>query len=101
MKKIVIFVPIIFLILATTITKNSTKKLDKNIFKIKENLRLLEYKYELVLLDYNYLTSPKKLMEYQQLYFDNQLVEKNIKKLKLIEIENSNIFINNIYEMND
>lgn len=101
MKKIVIFAPIIFLILATTITKNSTKKLDKNIFKIKENLRLLEYKYELVLLDYNYLTSPKKLMEYQQLYFDNQLVEKNIKKLKLIEIENSNIFINNIYEMND
>ena len=93
--------PIIFLIFATTITKNSTKKLDKNIFKIKENLRLLEYKYELVLLDYNYLTSPKKLMEYQQLYFDNQLVEKNIKKLKLIEIENSNIFINNIYEMND
>tara|TARA_Y100000816_G_C25982077_1_gene512784 strand:+ start:150 stop:455 length:306 start_codon:yes stop_codon:yes gene_type:complete len=101
MKKIIIFVPIIFLIFATTITKNSTKKLDKNIFKIKENLRLLEYKYELVLLDYNYLTSPKKLMEYQQLYFDNQLVEKNIKKLKLIEIENSNIFINNIYEMND
>ena len=101
MKKIIIFVPIIFLIFATTITKNSTKKLDKNIFKIKENLILLEYKYELVLLDYNYLTSPKKLMEYQQLYFDNQLVEKNIKKLKLIEIENSNIFINNIYEMND
>ena len=101
MKKIIIFVPIIFLIFATTITKNSTKKLDKNIFKIKENLRLLEYKYELVLLDYNYLTSPKKLMEYQQLYFDNQLVEKNIKKLKLIEIENSNIFINNIYEIND
>ena len=79
MKKIIIFVPIIFLIFATTITKNSTKKLDKNIFKIKENLRLLEYKYELVLLDYNYLTSPKKLMEYQQLYFDNQLVEKILK----------------------
>ena len=63
MKKFWFFVPIIFLIVATTITKNSTKHLDKKIFKIKENIRILEEKYELVLLDYNYLTSPKKLME--------------------------------------
>ena len=33
--------PVIFLIIATTITKNSTKKLDKEIFEIKENIRIL------------------------------------------------------------
>ena len=66
MKKFFFIIPIIFLIVATTFTKNSTKKLDKEIFEIKENIRALEDKYELALLDFNYLTSPKKLMEYQQ-----------------------------------
>ena len=37
MKKLFFFVPIIFLILATTLTKNSTKKLDNEIFELKEN----------------------------------------------------------------
>ena len=32
--------------------------------------------YELVLLDYNYLTSPKKLMEYSQKYFEEELEKK-------------------------
>ena len=61
MKKLFFFTPIILLIFATTLTKNSTKKLDKEIFQLKENIRILEDRYELTLLDYNILTSPKKL----------------------------------------
>ena len=86
MKKIFFFIPIIILIIATTITKDSTKKLDKKIFEIKENIRILEDKYELILLDYNILTSPQKLMEYQQLYFEDIFVQKNIKSLNWIKI---------------
>ena len=37
MKKLFFFTPIIVLIFATTLTKNSTKKLDKEIFQLKEN----------------------------------------------------------------
>ena len=81
-KKILIFIPIILLIISTTFTKNSTKQLDKKIFEIQENIRALENKYELVLLDYNYLTSPSKLMEYSQKYFDEELKKKEIKDLK-------------------
>ena len=66
MKKLFFFIPVIFLIIATTVTKNSTKQLDKKIFEIKENLRVLQDKFELEMLEYNYLTSPKKLMEYQK-----------------------------------
>ena len=101
MKKFWFFIPIIFLIVATTITKNSTKDLDKKIFKIKENIRILEEKYELVLLDYNYLTSPKNLMEYQKQYFDNELVQKEIKDLSWIEIKNNQIKISNIENNNE
>ena len=81
MKKLFFFVPIIFLIFATTLTKNSTKKLDKEIFQLKENIRILDDRYELTLLDYSILSSPKKLMKYQQFYFDEKFIQKKIESL--------------------
>ena len=96
MKKLFFFIPVIFLIFATTVTKNSTKKLDKKIFEMNENIRVLKDKYELVLLEYNYLTSPKKLMEYQKKYFDNELLESNIQSLNWAEIQNNEIKIKKI-----
>ena len=96
MKKLLFFIPVIFLIFATTLTKNSTKQLDKKIFELKEDLRVLKDKYELVLLEYNYLTSPKKLMEYQKKYFDNELLEADIENLNWIEIRNKEVSINKI-----
>ena len=85
MKKLFFFTPVIFLIIATTLTKNSTKKLDNEIFQLKENIRILEDRYELTLLDYSILTSPKKLMEYQQFYFDDKFIQKKIENLSKIE----------------
>ena len=87
-KKILIFIPIILLIISTTFTKNSTKQLDKKIFETLENIRALEDIYELVLLDYNYLTSPNKLMEYSQFYFEEELKKKEISDLKTIIFKN-------------
>ena len=87
-KKIFIFIPILILIIFTSLTKNSTKKLDKKIFETQENIRALNDIYELVLLDYNYLTSPDKLMEYSQIYFENELKKKEIKDLKTLVIKN-------------
>ena len=101
MKKLLFFLPVVFLIVATTITKNSTKKLDKDIFQIKENIRILEDRYELVLLDYNFLTTPKKLIEYQKKYFDNELIENDIKNLNWIKINNNKIEIGKITQNNE
>ena len=101
MKKIILFLPIFLLIIATTITKSSTKNLDKEIFQINENLRALEDKYEFLLLDYNYLTSPKKLMEYSKKYFENDLIQKNIKDLKLFKISGDQIEIKNFYDLDE
>ena len=101
MKKVFFFIPVFFLIFATTITKNSTKKLDKKIFELKENKRVLEEKFELVMLEYNYLTSPKKLMEYQKKYFDSELFEADIQSLNWVDIQNKDIKINKIINNND
>ena len=87
MKKIILLLSILFLLIFTTITKNSTKEIEKQIYDTKENLRVLKNKYEMVLLDFNYLSSPKKLMEYQSKYFEKELNEINIKKVNKITLK--------------
>ena len=93
MKRLFFFIPIVVLVFATTLTKNSTKKLDKEIFLLKENLRILEERYEFTLLDYSILTSPKKLIEYQQYYFENKFIQKKIENLNTIQILRDNLKI--------
>ena len=90
MKKLILLLLIFLLLIFTTVTKNSTKEIEKKIYNTKENLRMLKQKYEMVLLDVNYLSSPEKLMEYQSRYFENELKEidiTNLKKLSLVENE--------------
>ena len=91
MKKIILLLSIIFLLIFTTITKNSTKKIEKQIYDSKENLRLLKKKYEMVLLDFNYLSTPKKLLEYQSRYFENELIQMDITNFKKIILTNNKI----------
>ena len=96
MKKIFLVSAIITLIFATTIIKNSTKNLDRKIFETKENILVLKDKYELLLLDYNYLSSPSKLMEYQNSYFDQDLIEKNIKNFGFIKLKDDELILTEI-----
>ena len=93
MKKIILTFSILFLIVVTTFTKNSTKKLDNQIFNIRENIHVLKDKYELVLLDYNFLTTPKKLLEYQSKYFETDLIPLDITQIKEIKEENNKLVI--------
>ena len=74
-------------------TKNSSKNLEKEIYIIKENINILENKYELVLLEYNFLTSPKKLLEYQNTYFEDDLESLNINSFNEIKKENNRLII--------
>ena len=98
MKRIVLIFSILVLILATTATKRSTKKIDKEIFNLKEDIRFLTDQYELVLLDNNYLSSPKKLLEYQLKFFENELVPVDIQNLNQIEFNNKKVFIKKLVE---
>ena len=101
MKRLFFFIPIIVLIIATTLTKNSTKKLDKEIFQLKENIRILEDRYEFTLLDYSILTSPKKLIEYQQYYFEDKFIQKKIENLNTIQILGDNLKIEAMVNINE
>ena len=98
MKKIIFSILIIVLIFFTSIIKSSTKKIDVKIFDIKEDLRLLNEKYELVLLDHNFLSSPKKLSEYQKIYFENDLIPIEISEIGEIDFSNNEILIKKLGE---
>ena len=93
MKKIIFSILIIILIFFTSIIKNSTKNIDVKIFDLKEDIRLLNEKYELVLLDHTFLSSPKKLNEYQKKYFENDLMPTDIVNIGEIDFINDEILI--------
>jgi hypothetical protein len=92
-KKISLIIFIFFLIISTALIKNSAKKNEDKIFTVKENLRFLNSKFKRIKLEHDYLSSPDKLLEYQVLYFDDELVKKDIQTLKKIEINNDEITI--------
>ena len=100
MKRIALIFSIIILILATTLTKNSTKKIDKKIFNLKEDIRLLTNQYELVLLDHNFLSSPDRLFEYQKKFFENELGPIDIQNVNQLEFNDKEFFIKKLIENN-
>ena len=83
-------VSVIFsLILFTAIIKNTTKQIEDELFTVNENLRVLETEYENILLEHDYLSSAEKLLEFQSLYFEDQLVQKKIEDIKIYNISES------------
>ena len=85
MKKFFVIFLILFLILFTAIIKNSTKRIEDMIFVKEINIRDLGKDFENMKLEYDYLSSTEKLLEFQNLYFDNKLIKKDIKEIKIIE----------------
>ena len=91
MKKLLLALTIIILVLTTAIIKNTTKKIEDKIFVYKESVRLLKSDLENIQLEYNYLSSAEKLLEYQSLYFEDQLVQKKIEDIKIYNISENEI----------
>ena len=89
-----IFIFIIFgLIIFTTLIKNSSKEIDKEIFKLEEDISILKNEREMLKLEHDYLTSPKKLTELQKLYFEEELINYDLSKFGEIIINENELLI--------
>ena len=97
MKQLVLVV-IFVLILITSLVKNSTKEIEDKIFIVNENIRPLKSELSDELLEYNYLSSPDKLIQYQTQYFEKDLIEIDIRKIKKITKKNGYIEVNDFIE---
>ena len=97
MKKVV-FTIIFILILTTSLIKNSTKEIEDKIFVVNENIRSLKSEFGDVLLEYNYLSSPNKLSQYQTQYFEKNLVKIDITKIKKLAEKRTKIIVSDFIE---
>ena len=96
MKKFIVLPLILGLIICTTLIKNSTKDLDEQIYSIKENIFFLEDRLKDSKLEFDYLSSSEKLLEYQKLYFENLLIKKSLKEIKSLELKDNELIINDL-----
>lgn len=85
MNKIFIITFILSLILLTAFIKNSTKKIEDDILVKRENLQDLKKELSDSKLEFHYLSSAQKLLEYQSLYFEQDLIQKDINQIKILE----------------
>ena len=97
MKKITLSI-IFVLILATSLVKNSTKEIEDKIFALNENIRSLKSELGDVLLEYNFLSSPGKLTQYQSQFFEKDLIKIDITKIKKLTKKNNNIKVSDFLE---
>ena len=95
MKKILTISLIFSLIVITSFIKNSTKKIDEELFILKENISNLNLELNNVKLEFEYLSSAEKLISYQNLYFENKLTPKNINEIEIIDLTGEKILTNN------
>ncbi len=95
MKNYFISLIIIFLISFTTLIKNSSKNLENEIYNKKESIELLSNKYNLILLENNYLTSPKKLFGYAEALNLNDYIPIDIISLNKLYLYNGKLDFEN------
>ena len=93
MKKFFVTLFVFSLIFSTAIVKNSTKRIDDEIFVLKENIRDLKKNFENTRLEFDYLSSTEKLLQFQNLYFDNELIKFDIQEIKTVTKKNNEIEI--------
>tara|TARA_Y100001958_G_scaffold117053_1_gene84093 strand:- start:105 stop:374 length:270 start_codon:yes stop_codon:yes gene_type:complete len=80
MKNFFVILLVIFLIISTSLVKSSTRKLEAKIFNTEEQIKILNDKKELILLENNFLSSPERLFELKKLFLEEELIYLNLKK---------------------
>ena len=100
MKKAVLTI-IFVLILSTSLVKNSTKEIEDKTLTIEEGITSLKSEFGDILLEYNYLSSPEKLTQYQTQYFQKDLIKIDIMKIKKLTEMNTQIKITNFIQKTD
>ena len=71
MKKYILVFTIFFLVVTTSIVKNSTRELENKIFNSNEKIKILINKKEIIKLQNDYLRSPQRLFEFKNKFLDN------------------------------
>ena len=64
-------------------------------------MRSLKKDFENIKLEYDYLSSAEKLLEFQNLYFDDELVQKDIQEINTINLNSEKLKIKQFKFINE
>ncbi len=95
MNRYILIIIILTLISFTTFIKSTTKNLENDIYNKKESIELLDTKYNLVLLENNYLTSPAKLFQYFEDLNETDYIPIDITNLSKVDFFEKKMTIKN------
>ena len=79
MKNFFVILLVISLIVLTSLVKSSTRKLEAKIFNNEEQIKILNDKKELILLENNFLSSPERLFGLKKLFLEEELITLELK----------------------
>ena len=85
MKKYVIFFCVVCLIITTSVVKSSTRQLEKNIFILEEEVKILEEKFNFLILENDYLTTPERLIRLKEKILKDQFFPMDPRDIKKID----------------
>ena len=103
MKKIIVIFFIFSLILLTAFIKNSSKKIEDEIFLVNESLRDLKKELSDTKLEFEYLSSTEKLLKYQSQFFEKDLSQIDVNTIKTLSKKSNVLLIDNFnfFEINE
>ena len=84
MKNLMIAFCLISLISFIAIIKTSSKKVEEKIFDLNENLSLLREKYNLLSLEYTYLSNPSRLISIMKNHKNEEYIHINAPDIKIL-----------------
>ncbi len=100
MKNLIIISCLIFLILLTAIIKTSSKRIEEEVFILRENLSVLKDKYNLISLEHTYLSKPSRLIQIIKTDKNEVYIHLEISDLKNLS-QNQQKFLNEDFSKND
>ena len=103
MKKIIVIIFIFLLIFLTAFIKNSSKKIEDEIFLVNESLRDLKKELSDTKLEFEYLSSTDKLLKYQSQFFEKDLLQIDVNTIKTLSKKSNVLLIDNFnfFEINE
>ncbi len=95
MKNLFILFCLIFLIFLTAIIKTSSKKIEEEVFILKENLIIFKEKYSLVLFEYTFLSNPSRLIKIMRINKNESYIHLKASDLKTLSKRQGEFFKKN------
>ncbi len=85
MKNSFIILFILILVVFTSLIKSSTRELEAQIYILKEDIKTLSDRKDLILLENNFLSSPERLFDLKKILFKENLIPLKFKKFIILQ----------------